>query len=305
MNLLEQLLLEYDHEITLNKFKDKLLDRAKKDRTARLFAQDADAILSKIELGDPTDHKEYTPWLVKTYINDSVPIEDVISNYGDELLKYNQLKKRGFLKQDPTVRDINTIKSFDALGYAVSKHADKLNAKTKKEKEAEVDKGDYKIWYRDDMFTVVEMKDAKAAQYFGQDTTWCTATTNNNMFNHYHSQGPLYAILPRKPKMVPRPSGITKPPLERREKYQLHYASGQVKDVFDEPVGPSGLGFSTLLRTYPQLIPILRAIPDFQHLHQLADSETSKKAREAKEKQEQERTEAMMAFISSLQAEAK
>ncbi|MGA1048922.1 MAG: hypothetical protein ACO3UU_13015, partial [Minisyncoccia bacterium] len=76
---------------------------------------------------------------------------------------------------------------------------------------------------------VIVPLDEKAACYYGQGTRWCTAATKGeNYFERYNSEGPLYIIIPKKPKYP-------------GEKYQLHVNSEQFMDEKDDTVGISKL----------------------------------------------------------------
>jgi len=68
-------------------------------------------ILKGIEQADPTNHKEYTQWLVRTYIKDEMSLEDVISTVSEYLNKFNALKIKRHIK--PPESDIGSYKTFN------------------------------------------------------------------------------------------------------------------------------------------------------------------------------------------------
>lgn len=278
MNLL-QLLLEYDHDITVNKFGEKVKQKAIKDNTARQYRNedkgiDADSIIQRIEQADPTAHKEYTQWLVRTYVNTDVKLEDLVSTTADALGDYAKLKVKKALP--PEYRDINRIKTSVELEQIVAGLADKLRDTE------EVAKGQAKQIYNGKTVRVIELFDTEAACYYGQGTRWCTAARNNNMFNTYIKDGPMFVVIPKQPKHV-------------GEKYQLHPASGQCKAEDDDTYK-----FSRLLSDYPELYDVLRPLPAFADIPALQDRETAEQRAREKAEAEAARAKAMEDYIKSL-----
>lgn len=276
---LQQILLEYDHNITVNKFGEKVKEKAKKDQTARMFRSednsiDADSIIQRIEQADPTAHKEYTQWLVRTYVNTDIKLEDIVSTTADALADFAKLKVKKALP--PEYRDINRIKTSVELEQIVADLADKLRDVE------EVAKGQSKQIYNGKTVRVVELFDTEAACYYGQGTRWCTSARNNNMFNAYIKDGPMFVVIPKQPRHV-------------GEKYQLHPASKQCKDETDITYK-----FSKLITDYPELYDALRGIPAFQDIPALQDKETFERRAQEKAEQERQRQKAMEDFIASL-----
>jgi len=174
----------------------------------------ADAILTQLEDGDPTAHKEYTQWIAKMYIMGDTPIEDIGSTLREYLYKFELLKRKKILK--PPANDINRYSSFTNL-------MDNMAQYELPEDEA-VDKGKVTEVYEDASVRVVVPEDQSAACYYGRGTRWCTAATKGtNYYGQYSRQGPLYILLPKQPK-------------HKGEKYQLHFPSGQFMDENDDEV---------------------------------------------------------------------
>ena len=174
----------------------------------------ADAILTQLEDGDPTAHKEYTQWIAKMYIMGDTPIEDIGSTLREYLYKFELLKRKKILK--PPANDINRYSSFTNL-------MDNMDQYELPEDEA-VDKGKVTEVYEDASVRVVVPEDQSAACYYGRGTRWCTAATKGtNYYGQYSRQGPLYILLPKQPK-------------HKGEKYQLHFPSGQFMDENDDEV---------------------------------------------------------------------
>ena len=240
--LFESILLEYNREKTAATFGKKLLKAFIADRsviqgplgTSRQYLLQIQGqeigphekqsqqmiindILSVIEQGDPTQHKEYSQWLVKCYANEDVILEDIISKGRDWLEVYDEMKRRKILPAH--YRDIMTLK-FKDLYYVINdpELVAKLNTQS-----ADVDKGNSKVVFENAAVRIIKPEDETAACYYGQGTTWCTAARNNNMFNYYHTRGPMFILLPKQPSYD-------------GEKYQIHLQSGQFMNEEDEPV---------------------------------------------------------------------
>ena len=175
------------------------------------------AILSAIESKDPTPNKAYTPWLAKMYAKGNFKLEDI--NRGNLLGIHDLGKKRRMIKPEHT--DINRFKSYKEFeDTMLAKYElDDIEASTK-----EADKGTAKKVYEDGKVTVIVPQDQAASCRYGRGTRWCTASTRgDNYFNGYNAQGPLYILIPKKPK-------------HEGEKYQLHFPSDQFMDENDDNV---------------------------------------------------------------------
>jgi hypothetical protein len=246
-----EFLIEYDRQITKQKFGDKLLGTFKKESPR--FQKNAlgyalhnigdiepqhqkiiDDIIKKLETMDPTPNKEYVPWLARMYTNqDNVPadtergwtnmlhLEDIDSSAYAYLEKFHKLKQRRMI---PAPRnDINKYREFSNFLNVIDEYPDPF---AKKE---ELPKGDAKVVYEDGTVKVIHPKNKEAACYYGQGTKWCTAATKGtNYFEHYNQEGPLYILFPKKPNYP-------------GEKYQVHFQSSQFKDPQDDDVELPGL----------------------------------------------------------------
>lgn len=272
-----QVLLEYDHSITLQKHSAALADKAKKDSTTKRDVT-PDVLLQHIESGDPTPHKEYTQWMVKLYLTQPIKLEDLLSTVSGELGQYDMLKRKKSLPLE--YRDINKIKTAVELSDVIRQGNDLLKSRAK----APDDKGQYEKIYSGPRLHVIKLLDETASKYFGRGTRWCTSGETNNMFNYYHNDGSIYVVLPKKPKELKE---------GWFEKYQLHPASRQCKDVFDDTYK-----FPRLIQDYPELIDVFKDNPDFEDvavLHQSRDPEAQRK----KEEQERQRQKEIDDLIAS------
>ena len=277
--LFENILLEYNREKTAATFGNKLLKALMTDRsilpsalgTARAYLVQKEKIgepiepntrqviindvLGVIESGDPTQHKEYSQWLVKCYANENIILEDIISKGLDWLETYNQMKIRKILPAE--YRDIMKLKFNDLYGIVSNQE---LVAKLNQEPE-EVDKGSSKVVLNNENVRIINPENREAACYYGQGTTWCTAARTNNYYDYYAKNGDLFILLPKKPNYD-------------GEKYQVHFSSNQFMDETDNPVDVGWL----LKERFGNLVEFFKSVdPSITEHIQFADPETFKK----------------------------
>ena len=171
------------------------------------------SILAAIEDKDPTANKSYTPWLARMYAKGDLRYEDI--NRNNFLNIYDEGKRRRRIK--PEHADINRFKSyqdFEDVMWMEYEHA---------ELEGD-DKGKAAKFYEDSDVTVIVPQDEAAACRYGRGTRWCTAATRgDNHFNFYNRSGPLYILIPKKPR-------------HQDEKYQLQFQRTEFMDETDTPV---------------------------------------------------------------------
>lgn len=216
---------EYSRDKTVQNWGKKMWDRISKDREAPQEwkkrvdnlapEQQKELIASYIETlerADPTKNKQYVQNLIKFYINGE-RLEDLKSTAVDYLIKFHKLKAK---KQIPSPRnDINRYASFRDFASVIDEYPDPEKAEKSKGEAIEV--------YKDANVRIITPKNEEAACYYGQGTRWCTAADNNNMFDQYNKDGPMYILLPTKPQ-------------HDGEKYQIHPESGQYMDESDSSV---------------------------------------------------------------------
>lgn len=183
-------------------------------------------ILAGIEDRDPTQNKQYSQWLARTYARGGVSMEDL--NRGNLIGAFDTAKKRRMVK--PEHADINRFKFYQDFEDAIEHHYNNfedLDADQSPE-------GTAKKVYNDENVTIVVPEDEAAACKYGRGTRWCTASTRGyNMFDQYNRQGKLYILIPKNPKY-------------EGEKYQLHFASSSCMDENDDPVP-----FSSVFNRFP------------------------------------------------------
>lgn len=259
-----QFIIEYDRTKTAQAYTAKLVNQALKDPTVPGAVRNninntltplegAELILkNQIELGDPTKNKKYAQTLARMYANGLIKWEDVGSTMRDYLTKFTQLGIKKMLKSEHS--DFNRFKDLKSFYDAVDSYPDI-------EEQPEVkEKGQSQEVYKDANVRVIRPDNEQAACYYGQGTRWCTAAKNDNMFARYHNEGPMYIMLPTKPKY-------------EGEKYQIHPDSGQYMNEGDYPVEAQDLidrfgeGFREwLLKADPVLMEMVRYYTNDQEL---------------------------------------
>ena len=267
----KEFLNEYNRDITKRQFGNKIIDRVKSGPDKNLYDLWHEAmtvkeyplerieetivqtILSSFENNDPTPNNQYTPWITREYIKGNIRRLEDLSRIKNSLELYHKYKNtRQFKELFPYNVGFNDVMKLDAS--QIEGIAEKLDAFIAKDNKKELDKGKAEEVYQDSDVRVISPLDEKAACYYGQGTRWCTAATQGeNYFERYNSLGPLYIIIPKKPKYP-------------GEKYQLHVYEEQFMDEKDEPVGPS-----ELLR-FPGFVKFLKfQEPSITDLLQFAD----------------------------------
>lgn len=253
-------LLEYKRDITANNFGDKLATRFVNDtsfvgimsREGRMNVSDlfhanegdkrwvpndresvdkvVDLGLNIIEKKDPSPNKQYVQWIVMRYLDGSISMfEDILTTIETILRKHHELKTRRALP--PEVADIGKFKtkeSITTLWRTVNNAYDALERKLSDA--PALSKGDSTEILNNNEFRIIIPHDEEASCYYGQGTQWCTAARNNNMFNNYAGDGPMFIVMPK--ESIPY-SG---------DKFQLHFCSGQIMDETDSDVMLSEIG---------------------------------------------------------------
>ena len=258
----EQVLLEYNREVTMQNFGKNILAAAAKDKWlvnelmsrirflvgsdtlalkfADLIKTEPQETLAKImqyiEAGDPTPHKEYAATIAKLYSKGQSPMEDIVSTLADYLTKFDKLKRRKMIL--PPRNDFNRYTTIGDFLSVVDEYPDPdQNA------DAATEKQNVKELYRDNSLIVLIPLDEKASCYYGKGTRWCTAASNANRFKYYSKDGPLYIIIPRQP-------------LDSNDRYQFHFESKQYMDARDQSIGMPGI--EKLVQRFPILTKILQ-----------------------------------------------
>ena len=223
-------------------FGKKLVERYKRDRHQHApllegapAEKAAEAVIDRIAQQDPTANKEYTAWLTGSYARGGIRrFEDIASRALPALKRFHALKVTKRLPLGE--RDINRLKSLEELEDLNARHED-ADTTSKRQQRSDmekwlIDSGEASVLLNDAKYKVVIPKTEGAAKYFGINTRWCTAANQNNMFDEYNRQGPLYIILVK----------------AENRRYQFHMQSAQFMSENDSPIDPA-----TFFDEYPEM----------------------------------------------------
>jgi hypothetical protein len=214
MKLLEGLLNEISASEAYDKYYKNLFDtNPETDKN----------IYNKLIYIDPTTSDDgnrigaYTKWFFNKKNIDILKkmSDDELGNLKDNLIKFNRIKNSNILTSNQ--KDLN---KFDISGFfnIMSNLGDDVITKTQKDKEI---KKDAKKYETGDWVIIVPETEEASCKY-GKGTTWCTASTEtNNLFSKYKTQGDLYILINKK---------------YPDDKYQLHPATGELKDTENSDV---------------------------------------------------------------------
>lgn len=176
---------------------------------------------------DPTKNKQFTQWAVQRYHEgkfrqeDAPRIHTALSNFQTHQKKLPH-------------KDINQYKSLSDVEKAVEPHLGTLSGKQEK-KLVKSEGAD--LVHENEHATVHRLKTKEAACAYGAGTKWCTAAHNNNMFDHYHKEGPLYVVQGK----------------NDGRKFQFHAPSNQFMDEHDDPVNVHEVAKKYNLKGAPEL----------------------------------------------------
>lgn len=212
-----EILLEYKQDITVKNFGDKLTAHA---RSFENKALDPTAIVAEIEKADPTPNKQYMMWLIKQYLNKTFRLEDV-SRISDVLGSYHKAKPR----LDATQKDINKF-TFYQLSDLVDSWED-VDVNTASAESTKFNSKNIKVLYDGPLGFLAIPQTKEASCELGRGTKWCTAAKNDNRFNQYNNNGPLYVF-------IERPGN---------NKFQFHFESGQFMDSKDRTISYEKLNY--------------------------------------------------------------
>ncbi len=178
-----------------------------------------DKVLQVLEQSDPTQNKVFVPWLAREWSNGNIKrFEDIDSRLRPLMQDFVAYKNKKDFPQE--AKDIMRLNAGDFERI--------LSAYQPPESEQR-DRGQAETLLDNSEVRVIHPQDERSACYYGQGTRWCTAATRGqNMFSYYNSEGPMYIILPKKPKY-------------EGEKYQLHFYTEQFMDENDDSVDLANL----------------------------------------------------------------
>lgn len=160
-----------------------------------------DLIWKLILNADPTKNKQYLQWIITKGIlkwshKSFYLFKQDLPTLAASLLTYDKLKRMNKLRYEH--KDINRIKNDDELFDVVNQYQEAAG-RTKEQDESFFKNKAAKKLYESSTVEVVIPYTKEASCYFGTNTKWCTARADeNNAFDVYNREGPLYVVLDKK-----------------------------------------------------------------------------------------------------------
>ena len=213
-----------------------------KNKTETVKQLTADELFGLFVAADPSDNHKYTEWLLSGYLHNGIKrLEDLQARALPGLQNYEKLLRKKILKHvnpEQYWTDERNILNYLGLSGGPFKKRQYPGLEDLLEKyQSELEKihgaqaqrlearSEAKVVFENDLVRVYQPLTEAAACYYGQKTRWCTAGTQNNMFDAYSYDGPIYIIIPKEPTY-------------KDEKYQFQHETGQYMDEKDKAVDP-------------------------------------------------------------------
>jgi hypothetical protein len=191
-------LIEYDQARTLTGFGEKLKNRIHQEwivshADPSLPNSVSDEMvrrhLRSIENADPTNKKAFVLELLRMYLDGSMKRIEDVSKATAPLKLYAKFKNRGLTP----LRNLSFDQLLD-LGDDLSGVLSQTD-ESRAEAQALFDSGAARLLVDNEKFKVVIPETEEAAKVFGRGTRWCTAAEENNAFESYAQNGPLYIVM--------------------------------------------------------------------------------------------------------------
>ena len=139
--------------------------------------------------------------------------------------------KKALSIYDQNKQSLLPIEKYSSLDALLS---DTMKFAQVAKKEAPAHKEALERVYEDDEWVVYIPHTYRASRQIGQDTHWCTASSNPSYYKSYTQDGDLYVN-------IRKSDGA---------KFQIHFESSQAKDADDEPVALGEIGISEGLKKF-------------------------------------------------------
>ena len=139
--------------------------------------------------------------------------------------------KKALSIYDQNKQSLLPIEKYTSLDALLS---DTMKFAQVAKKEAPAHKEALEKVYEDDEWVVYIPHTYRASRQIGQDTHWCTASSNPSYYKSYTQDGDLYVN-------IRKSDGA---------KFQIHFESSQAMDADDEPVALGEIGISEGLRNF-------------------------------------------------------
>lgn len=196
--------------------------------------------------GDNADNAQLdsdTKWILKRYEKEGDSMFGKAEQIVNAINIFKRMRVRGMLPQGVTLEQCSSIDEL--IAFTNSVNHDEVFARTQKELDRDIKaaKNDIDVVFENDEWFVLIPKSMEASIYWGSKTKWCTATKTieNNRFEQYSENGPLYININKK----------------THAKYQFSFADGEWNDAQNDeipfPIMKNIEGSDTLAPFYQKL----------------------------------------------------
>ena len=196
--------------------------------------------------GDNADNAQLdsdTKWVLKRYENEGDSMFGKAEQIVNAINIFKRMRVRGMLPPGITLEQCSSIDEL--IAFTNSVNHDEVFARTQKELDRDIKaaRNDIDVVFENDDWFVLIPKSMEASIYWGSKTKWCTATKTieNNRFEQYSENGPLYININKKTKA----------------KYQFSFADTEWNDAENDeipfPIMKNIDGSETLIPFYQQL----------------------------------------------------
>ncbi len=179
--------------------------------------------------------KDYIDLLCKIYLTGNLGIPNSLENKGrliDSIVKFKLIPTEN--RDGKIQAQFNSLEEIETFVESKSNIIQAVELKRKARQDARSHHKKIKEEGEDDVIIELETPNVivyqptteAGAKFYGRNTRWCTAATNNNMFNYYNEFGPLHIIVLKNKFDSNR----------NRIKYQVQLETAQFMNVNDENV---------------------------------------------------------------------
>lgn len=177
-------------------------------------------------------------WIIYSYLNNTFGEPSSFENIGRYKQAYKDYKKlKSNYPETPYINDIKGLinlekyinENSEKLAEIDSKRSDKIKKRMEEKKKKELGEDDYELILETDNIYIYKPTTVNGACYYGSNTRWCTAGREDNMFDYYNDQGPIFIIQSK---------------LKPHVKYQIHKTTNykiSIMDSKDSPVTIDGI----------------------------------------------------------------
>ncbi len=178
----------------------------------------------------------YIDWLVRNYTMGNIGKVEDIYRVKESLKIYALLNNNKVFKGEDSYLSLglNKVNGIEELNTIIDKYDKELkeiyekkekqaNTVTKHKKIKEKGENPEAIVLNTNYLTIYAPKTVDESKYYGCNTKWCTASSDNNMFENYNKRGQLFIIEP-------------KIKTHTTERYQLHFEDKQYMKEDDKSI---------------------------------------------------------------------